>query len=109
MPHIFNLYKEISNIDIGTIVVYTCKKSCLGLGKKNTYIEESAFIQRTGEKIIDLGGNNKSGNNKNSNSISNTVDSEDLSVNLNKLTVKNNTDNEPDEDGWVEVKKKTKK
>lgn len=102
MPNIFNLYKEIFNIDIGTIVVYTCKKSCTN--KKNMYTEEYAFIQRTGEKIIDL--NKPMGGSSN---ITNTVIDEEFAKNLNKLTVKGNANNEPDEDGWVEVKKKAKK
>ena len=29
-------------------------------------------------------------------------------IDLNKLTIRGNTNNEPDEDGWVEVKKKKK-
>jgi hypothetical protein len=103
MPNIFNLYKEIFNIDIGTIVIYTCRKSCTN--KKNMYTEEYAFIQRTGEKIIDLNKQMRGTSNNNSN----TIIDEEFAKNLNKLTIKGNSNNEPDEDGWVEVKKKTKK
>jgi hypothetical protein len=108
MPHIFNLYKEIMNINIGTIVIYTCKNSCLGLGKKSSYIEEIGIIQRTGENIFEPGVKNYQSS-SNSNSLnSNNIHEQDLSHNLNKLTIKGNSNNEPDEDGFIEVKKKKK-
>lgn len=66
-----------------------------------TFVQEYAFIQRTGESIIDLG-QNKDDKNSNENQ-------EELALNLNKLVIKGNVSNEPDEDGWVEVKKKPKK
>jgi hypothetical protein len=38
----------------------------------------------------------------------NKITDEEFMKNLNKLTVKGNTDNTPDEDGFVEVMKKKK-
>lgn len=109
MPHIFNLYKEIININIGTIVIYTCKNSCLGLGKKTSYIEEIGIIQRTGENIYEPGVKNSQSSHTNNSLNSNNIQQEqDLAHNFNKLTVKGNINNEPDEDGFIEVKKKKK-
>jgi pre-rRNA-processing protein TSR4 len=111
MPNIFNIYKEIFDLNIGTIVIYTCKSSCNS--KKGNFLEEYAYIQRTGEKILDLSkGISGKANSYNSNiNVSNTLSEEDKEflAKMNKLTVKGNTNNEPDEDGWVEVKKKKKK
>jgi hypothetical protein len=96
MPHIFLLFKEILNIDIGTIVVYTCEKSC-----NNPNIEEYAFIQRTGDKILELEPDDKP--------IKKEIIEEEFSKDLlNKLTVRGNTDNTPDDEGFIEVKKKKK-
>lgn len=108
MPHIFNIYKEIMNIDIGTIVIYTCEKSCTNTNKSHVlHIEEYSYIQRTGEAIIDLDNlHKKTTVNKNNTNVNNNQ--EQLVKDLNKLTVRGNTNNEPDEDGWVEVKKKKK-
>ena len=105
MPNIFNLYKEIMNIDIGTIVIYTCKNSCY---VENYFIEEYAFIQRTGEKVIDFE-KGKKGKQITQPENYQEISNEELIKNLNKISVKGNENNEPDEDGWVEVKKKTKK
>ena len=70
-------------------------------------MEEYSYIQRTGEAIIDLDNlYKKTTVNKNNTNISGTQ--EQLAKDLNKLTVRGNTNNEPDEDGWVEVKKKKK-
>jgi len=110
MPNIFNLYREIMNIDIGIIVIYTCKKSCNKSDEFNNskFVEEMGFIQRTGEKVIDFDNYGKKGN---SNDLSNeeSWNPDELIKNLSKVTVKNNTNNSPDEEGWVEVKKKGKK
>jgi pre-rRNA-processing protein TSR4 len=115
MPNIFNICKEIRNSNIGTIVIYTCKNSCSF--SNNPFMEEYAFIQRTGEKVLEL---DKSGkvimNNRNPNKTQNLsnpqqqqISNEELIANLNKITVKGNENNEPDEEGFVEVKKKKKK
>ena len=104
MPHIFNIYKEIMNIDIGTIVIYTCQNSCVN--KNILHIEEYNYIQRTGEAIIDFEDIYKKTSINKSSNIENNQ--EQLAKDLNKLTVRGNSNNEPDEDGWVEVKKKKK-
>jgi hypothetical protein len=97
------------NINIGTIVIYTCKNSCLGLGKKTSYIEEMGIIQRTGENIFEPGvKNSQSSYNNNSLNSTNNQQEQDLAQNLNKLTVRGNANNEPDEEGFIEVKKKKK-
>ena len=104
MPQIFNIYKEIMNIDIGTIVIYTCQNSCVN--KTQIHIEEYNYIQRTGEAIIDFDNIYKKTTINKNNTLENNQ--EQLAKDLNKLTVRGNTNNEPDEDGWVEVKKKKK-
>ncbi len=101
MPNIFNIYKEIMNIDIGTIVVYTCKNSCDG--KK--YKEEYAYIQRSGDKIIELE-NLKKIQDLGTDLI---VNEKDIEEDLNKLKIKGNSNNKPDEEGFIEIKKKGKK
>jgi hypothetical protein len=98
MPHIFILFKEILNIDIGTIPVYTCEKSC-----NKPCVEEYAFIQRTGEKIPELEPDDQK------QVVKKDISDEEFVKNLNKLTVRGNIDNTPDEDGFIEVKKKNKK
>lgn len=97
MPNIFNLYKDIMNIDIGIIVIFTCKNSCNK--NRRLFVEEFAYIQRTGEKVPDFDKNTK---NENSSNKTN----EEIIKDLNKISIKNNTNNEPDEDGFIEVKKK---
>jgi len=100
MPNIFNIMKEIMNIDIGTIVIYSCKNSC----DKKKYNEEYAYIQRSGDKMIDLkdlkmiedlGGDAK------------LIEKE--LEDLNKFKVKGNSNNVPDDDGFIQIKKKGKK
>jgi len=110
MPNIFNIFKEIFNIDIGVIVIYSCKDSC---NNKENYVEELAFIQRTGEKIIDF--DNLYKGKQNNNNITQTQNQtkkeneniKELSDNLSNVKIAKN-ENE-DEDGWVEVKKKKNK
>jgi hypothetical protein len=102
MPNIFNIMKEIMNIDIGTIVVYTCKNSC----DKNKYIEEYAYVQRSGDKMIEL---------KDLKMIEDLRDGdfgkkdEKEFEDLNKLKIKGNSNNIPDDDGFIQIKKKGKK
>jgi hypothetical protein len=101
------------NIDIGTIVIYTCKNSCVN--QNNFFIEEYAFIQRSGEKIIETRGkfsknkNNKQDDNSNTGNTNLNQSETSLYKDMNKLTIKGNSNNEPDEDGFIEVKKKRKK
>ena len=47
MPEVFNMYEPLMNHDIGTIVIYSCDCDI-------TLSEEHVFVQRTGEKILDL-------------------------------------------------------
>jgi len=102
MPYIFNIYKEIMNIDIGTIVLYTCKDSC----QKEKYAIEYAYIQRSGEKLIELE------NLKKIEDIipeENEVDQKGLEEDLNKLKIKGNSNNTPDDEGFIQITKKGKK
>lgn len=102
MPFIFNLYKELINNDIGTILVYTCDCDI-------KFIEEHIYVQRTGEKLFDI---NKKGN-LNIKSIpimeSKLEGDEDSDFNDNEIIIGGNTNNTPDEDGFIEVNKKKKK
>lgn len=104
MPHVFNIYKEIMNIDIGTIVIYTCKASCISSKNKinrKFYLEEYVFIQRTGEKIIDFSNKNNSIS-KINNNYSENGNNENLIRDISNINIKK------DEDEWIEVKKKKK-
>lgn len=102
MPYIFNVYQEIQNIDIGTILIYTCEKSC------DKSFREFGYIQRTGETVFDLNNKNKviSQNTKIPNYITKIEEINNLAEELSKTSLKNK--NEPDEDGFVEVKNKRK-
>lgn len=102
MPNIFNIYKEIMNIDIGTIIIYTCKNSC----QNQKYAFEYGYIQRSGDKIIELE------NLKIIEDIkpqASEVDEKSLEEDLNKLKIKGNSNNQPDEEGFIQIKKKGKK
>ena len=102
MPYLFMIQPKIAFNDIGTIVIYTCKKCC-DSKIEGGFIQEYGFIQRTGENFRDLK-DNENINNKNKN--------------LQKETEKIMEDNEffagvnekdADEEGFVEVKKTKKK
>ena len=73
MPYIFLLEEKISKIDIGTIVIYTCKNCCNNNNKKieGGFLQEYGFIQRTGENFRDFKDNDniKNNNNNNNNNI----------------------------------------
>lgn len=100
MPYIFNLYKAIINIDIGIIVIYTCKNSC----NKNICVEEMCYIQRSGEKVLDL-------NKKFIETPMNSIPEEKNTSNMNTANSnqkKKDDEDDDDDDGWVEVKKKKK-
>ena len=101
MPYLFLLEKKISFIDIGTIVIYTCKNCCLSK-KEGGFVEEYGFIQRTGENFRDLNDNdNKKGNIK-----YNDIQKEVIHKQYNFF--KGVNENNVDEDGFVEVKQKKK-
>lgn len=101
MPYIFNMYKEIMNIDIGTIVIYTCRNSC----QNEKYAIEYGYIQRSGEKLIELEDLKVIEDIKPENQVDEKVVQEDL----NKLKIKGNSNNEPDDEGFIQIKKKGKK
>ena len=48
IPEVFNMYEPLMNHDIGTILIYTCNCNI-------KLSEEHVFVQRTGDKILDLG------------------------------------------------------
>ena len=101
MPYLFLLQKKISFIDIGTIVIYTCKNCCSNK-KEGGFIEEYGFIQRTGENFRDLNDNdNKKGNNK-----LNDIQKEVIQKQYNFF--KGANENNVDDEGFVEVKSKKK-
>jgi hypothetical protein len=101
MPYLFLLEKKISFIDIGTIVIYTCKNCCSNK-KEGGFIEEYGFIQRTGENFRDLNDNdNKKGNNK-----LNDIQKEVIQKQYNFF--KGANENNVDDEGFVEVKSKKK-
>ena len=63
MPYLFMIQPKIAFNDIGTIVIYTCKKCC-DSKIEGGFIQEYGFIQRTGENFRDLK-DNENINNKN--------------------------------------------
>ena len=102
MPYLFLIQPKIAFNDIGTIVIYTCRKCC-DSKIEGGFVQEYGFIQRTGENFRDLK-DNENTNNKNKK--------------LQKETEKIIEDNEffagvnekdADEEGFVEVKKKKNK
>lgn len=93
MPYIFLLYKQLINHDIGTIAIYTC--DC-----DNQISEEYVYVQRTGEKIPDIDEKGKVIC-KGLLEFQNYIEAEE------KLGF--GASEEPDEDGFVEVKSKNKK
>jgi hypothetical protein len=89
MPEVFMLYDALLNHDIGTICVFTC--DC------NVQIsEEHVYIQRTGEKIIDLNNKEKLY----------SIPEENVSKKDNNFLFGKNQNNEPDEDGFIEINTK---
>ena len=102
MPYIFMIEPKIAFNDIGTIVIYTCKKCC-DSKIEGGFIEEYGFIQRTGENFSDLK-NNDNTNNRN----------KKLQKETEKIIEENEffsgvNEKDADEEGFVEVKKKKNK
>ena len=93
MPYVFFIEEKISKIDIGTIVVYTCKNCCNNNNKKieGGFVQEYGFIQRTGENFRDFKDNDNIKNNNNN-------------VNVND----NNINFEDDNNNEIKYKKKKK-
>ena len=90
MPHIFNIYKEIMNIDIGTIIIYSCEKCCRSF-------EEEVYIQRTGESLIETDGDKIK------------LITGESNLNTNNKSDKPKKTEEVDEDGFTIVRNKKKK
>ena len=105
MPHLFLIQPKIAFNDIGTIVIYTCKKCC-NSKIEGGFVEEYGFIQRTGENFRDLKDNEniKKNNNKNNqlkNETEKIIEENEFFAGVNEK--------DADEEGFVEVKKKKKK
>ena len=102
MPYLFMIQPKIAFNDIGTIVIYTCKKCC-DSKVEGGFVEEYGFIQRTGENFSDLK-NNDNTNNRN----------KKLQKETEKIIEENEffsgvNEKDADEEGFVEVKKKKNK
>ena len=103
MPYLFIKEPKIAFNDIGTIVIYTCKKCC-DSKIEGGFVEEYGFIQRTGENFTDLN------DNQNIN-----IRNKQLQKNKEKVIMEENeffsgvNEKEADEEGFVEVKKKKNK
>ena len=103
MPYLFLIQPKISENDVGTIVIYTCKKCC-DSKIEGGFVEEYGFIQRTGENFTDLN------DNQNMN-----IRNKQLQKNKEKVIMEENeffsgvNEKEADEEGFVEVKKKKNK
>ena len=63
MPYLFMIEPKIALNDIGTIVIYTCKKCC-DSKIEGGFVEEHGFIQRTGENFRDFDDNDNLKNKK---------------------------------------------
>jgi pre-rRNA-processing protein TSR4 len=105
MPHLFLIQPKIAFNDIGTIVIYTCKKCC-DSKIEGGFVEEYGFIQRTGENFRDLKDNEniKKNNNRNNqlkNETEKIIEENEFFAGVNEK--------DADEEGFVEVKKKKKK
>jgi len=99
MPNIFSLYEEIINIDIGTIIIFSCENSC----KDNIFSEEYAYIQRTGEKPIVF---EKENEKKKEKYDEDKVYQDFLNRNIVNEKDVNKNDSFDEDDEWVEVKSK---
>ena len=104
MPYLLLIQPKIAFNDIGTIVIYTCKKCC-DSKIEGGWVEEHGFIQRTGENFRDLKDNDNI-NNKNNKKIE--KEKEKIIMEENEFFAGVN-EKDADEEGFVEVKKKKKK
>ena len=105
MPYLFFIQPKITFNDIGTIIIYTCKKCC-DSKIEGGFVEEYGFIQRTGENFRDLKDNeninkNKKLQNENENENEKIIEENDFFAGVNEK--------DADEEGFVEVKKKKNK
>ena len=102
MPYLFLIEPKIAFNDIGTIVIYTCKKCC-DSKVEGGFVEEHGFIQRTGENFRDFNDNeNKYPNNKkNKQEMKEIKEDNEFFSGVNEKDV--------DDEGFAEVKKKKNK
>lgn len=100
MPYLFLLYSKISKIDIGTIVIYTCKQSCQKNSDIGTFIEEYGFIQRTGENFLSI-------EEKANLTTNNKLKKE--SKEIKPVLFKGVKEEDADDDGFIKIKQKKKK
>ena len=102
MPYLFLIEPKIAFNDIGTIVIYTCKKCC-DSKIEGGFVEEHGFIQRTGENFRDFEDNdNKYMKDKNEKKqIKEIKEENEFFAGVDEKNV--------DEEGFSEVKKKKSK
>ena len=106
MPYLFLIQPKICFNDIGTIVIYTCKKCC-NSDKEGAFVEEHGFIQRTGENFTDLK-DNKNIYYINNNANKHLQNEHEKIIEENKFFPGIN-EKDADEEGFIEVKKKKNK
>ena len=106
MPYLFLIQPKICFNDIGTIVIYTCKKCCNSV-KEGAFVEEHGFIQRTGENFTDLK-DNKNIYYINNNANKHLQNEHEKIIEENKFFPGIN-EKDADEEGFIEVKKKKNK
>ena len=100
MPYLFIKEPQIAFNDIGTIVIYTCKKCC-DSKIEGGFVEEYGFIQRTGENFRDFNDNdNRKKEKKYKEEMKEIKEDNEFFAGVDEKDV--------DEEGFVEVKK-TKK
>jgi len=100
MPYLFIKEPQIAFNDIGTIVIYTCKKCC-DSKIEGGFVEEYGYIQRTGENFRDFNDNdNRYKEKKYKEEMKEIKEDNEFFAGVDEKDV--------DEEGFVEVKK-TKK
>ena len=100
MPYLFIKEPQIAFNDIGTIVIFTCKKCC-DSKIEGGFVEEYGFIQRTGENFRDFNDNdNRYKEKKYKEEMKEIKEDNEFFAGVDEKDV--------DEEGFVEVKK-TKK
>lgn len=106
MPYLLSIQPQIRFLDIGTIIIYTCKKSCTNSNSEGDFIEEYGFIQRTGEGFIVEDGKLVM---KDGKETSIQTQSNSNSNNQGQGKIAGINEDEMDEDGFCEVKKSKKR
>lgn len=112
MPYLLSIQPQIRFLDIGTIIIYTCKKSCTNNNNNNNegdYIEEYGFIQRTGEGFIVEDGKLVMKDGKETSMQTQSSSNNINSNNQGQGKIAGINEDEMDEDGFCEVKKSKKR